>query len=139
MQFYDLMVQIWGGSPATEPLAFGAQSASSSEESDTVLADDMATEENIEQGESQEKLNMYNLCQMFWNTCTISVAHLVVALPPPQNNVVVNMVKMHKECRYTWRLVSAIYIVNSTLFQGEGVSLVRHRQKYYNYQIPWIN
>ena len=80
MQFYDLMVQIWGGSPATEPLAFGAQSASSSEESDTVLADDMATEENIEQGESQEKLNMYNLCQMSWNTCTISAQRMSLYL-----------------------------------------------------------
>ena len=45
--------------PATEPLPFGVQSASSSQESDTVLADDMALEENIEQEGSQEKLNMY--------------------------------------------------------------------------------
>ena len=59
MQFYDLMVQIWGGSPATEPLAFGVQSSSSNQESDTVLTNDMAPEENIEQGGSQEKLNMY--------------------------------------------------------------------------------
>ena len=70
MQFYDLMVQLWGGSPATEPLAFGVQSASSSQESDTVLADDMAPEENIEQGGTQEKLNMY-VCV---STCLISIS-----------------------------------------------------------------
>ena len=63
MQFYDLMVQIWGGSPATEPSAFGVQPASLSQERDTVLADDIAPEENIEQGGSQEKLSMY-VCQL---------------------------------------------------------------------------
>ena len=27
MEYYDVMVQIWGGSPATEPLSFGVQSS----------------------------------------------------------------------------------------------------------------
>jgi len=85
------------------------------------------------------QVKSYNLSQNFWNTCTISVAHLVELHPPPQNNVVVNMVKRHNKCRYAWRLVSGKYTLNSTLFQGKGVSLVRHRQKYYNHQIPWIN
>ncbi|CAB4008826.1 Hypothetical predicted protein [Paramuricea clavata] len=33
MEFYDLMVLIWGGAPSTEPLSFGAQSAGQAEES----------------------------------------------------------------------------------------------------------
>ena len=49
MQFHDLIVQIWGGSPTTEPLAFGFQSGGWSQDSDTVLADDMTPEENIKQ------------------------------------------------------------------------------------------
>ena len=33
MEFYDLMVLIWGGAPSTEPLSFGAHSAGQAEES----------------------------------------------------------------------------------------------------------
>lgn len=57
MQFYDLMVQIWGGSPATEPLPFGVQSYSIGLQSDIVLIDKKKLEKNNEQGGSQEKLN----------------------------------------------------------------------------------
>lgn len=35
LEFYDELVKIWGGSPATEPLPFGVQSSNSSETSDT--------------------------------------------------------------------------------------------------------
>ena len=35
MEFYDLMVLIWGGAPSTEPLSFGAHSAGQAEESQT--------------------------------------------------------------------------------------------------------
>ena len=84
------------------------------------------------------RMCIYNLCQKSWNTGTIPVAHLVVSLPSPQNNVVVSMVKRHKKYRHAWRLVSGRYTLNSTFFQGEGFSIVRHRQKHYNNQI-WIN
>ena len=60
----------------------------------------------------------YNLCQKSWNICTISVADLVVSLPPPQSNVVVSMIKRHKISRYAWRLVSGKSTLNSTLFHS---------------------
>ena len=39
MEFYDLMVLIWGGTPSTEPLSFGTHSASQADESQQQGAD----------------------------------------------------------------------------------------------------
>jgi hypothetical protein len=39
MEFYDLMVMIWGGAPSTEPLSFGTHSASKADKSGEPRAD----------------------------------------------------------------------------------------------------
>eukprot|EP00112_Aurelia_sp_Birch-Aquarium-sp1_P002610 Seg129.7 transcript_id=Seg129.7/GoldUCD/mRNA.D3Y31 product="hypothetical protein" protein_id=Seg129.7/GoldUCD/D3Y31 len=54
MQFYDLMVQIWGGAPATEPLSFGIQSHNAADEHN----DDNTYEGSNEEGEIQGTFNV---------------------------------------------------------------------------------
>eukprot|EP00794_Sanderia_malayensis_P010160 gene10160-11200_t len=54
MLFYDLMVQIWGGAPATEPLSFGVQSHQAVNEQLVMDDDGNACEEGIEEGKIQQ-------------------------------------------------------------------------------------
>ena len=54
MQFYELMVQIWGGAPATEPLSFGVQSNKAADEQSVVKNDaNTCVEGSSEEGEIQ--------------------------------------------------------------------------------------
>ena len=63
MEFYDVMVKIWGGSPATEPLQFGVQSAEKEDEEgweindfNTTLSDEIEESSRISDSSHHESI-----------------------------------------------------------------------------------
>jgi hypothetical protein len=56
LEFYDLMVQIWGGAPSTEPLPFGIQSSQAASISSIVVDSEVLHDLSSSDRESEETL-----------------------------------------------------------------------------------
>ncbi len=57
MEFYDIMVQIWCGAPATEPLPFGVQST---EQSDNQIVDELDSDAELERSLLEDEATTRN-------------------------------------------------------------------------------
>jgi hypothetical protein len=57
MEFYDIMVQIWGGAPASEPLPFGVQST---EQSDNQIVDELDSDAELERSLLEDEATTRN-------------------------------------------------------------------------------
>ncbi len=57
MEFYDIMVQIWGGAPATEPLPFGVQST---EQSNNQIEDELDSDAELERSLLEDEATTRN-------------------------------------------------------------------------------
>ena len=86
LEFYDLMVQIWGGAPSTEPLPFGIQSSQAASIS-SIDGNDVAhvsseeeTEETLEEALEEPNQKKMTLRRKRMNKMDILLIRLEVGL-----------------------------------------------------------